>query len=84
MKQLKNLQLQEITGWWKPVPKTALAVVVLCTLTGVLQGGPSSEAPGGDAEGEVPRVDLGSLVRLTFEHNLRVTAARYDVDARTA
>lgn len=29
----------------------------------------------------MPQVDLKSLVRLTFEHNLSVTAARYDVDA---
>jgi outer membrane protein TolC len=81
MKRFKTLQLQEMTGWRKPISKTAFALLALFTLMGVLHGGTSSAAPEGDADEEVPRVDLGSLVRLTFEHNLRVTAARYDVDA---
>ena len=85
MKRFKNLQLQEITGWRKPVSKTALAVVALFTLfllpRAGLVGEESGAGAGAEADEQVPRVDLGSLVRLTFEHNLRVTAARYDVDA---
>ena len=81
MKQFINLQLQEMTGWRKPGSKTASTVMMLFALVGALHGDTASEAPEGAAGGEVPRVDLESLVRLTFESNLRVTAARYDVDA---
>ncbi len=38
-------------------------------------------APGAAAAAEPPQVDAVSLIRLTYEHNLRVTAARYDVEA---
>ncbi|MEZ5275065.1 MAG: TolC family protein [Opitutaceae bacterium] len=34
-----------------------------------------------EAPEELPIVGLDTIVRLTFEHNLKVTAARYDVDA---
>ncbi|RKX30667.1 MAG: hypothetical protein DRP71_14685, partial [Verrucomicrobia bacterium] len=69
-----------MAGWRKPL-KSAPVFMALFTLLCIPRGGYSGEASESLVGEEVPRVDFGSLVRLTFEHNLRVAAARYDVDA---
>jgi outer membrane protein TolC len=81
MTRLINLHFLELAWWRKSLPKPAVAVLAILTLVFVPHRGFTNEVSESEGSEELALVDLGTLVRMTFEHNLRVTAARYDVDA---